>query len=488
MTPVRRLLAAITAVWLAAGCGSEPPGPSNAEPARRVVADPPAVVVAPPPDRPVARPEPDRPTAPEQSAETVYRPDDARPRHDDALLERLGIHWYASRRLVLYSDVPAERVARLPPLVDSLYAALSAYFGDLPPARDGSDYQLTGYLIGDFDLFRSAKLVPEGLTLRHGRHLGQEFWLRDQEFDYYRAHLLLHEATHCFMTALPGSDEAGVWYMEGMAERFGTHRAAGGDVAFGVMPVSPEESAGSGRITLVREDVAGGAFKTLDAVVALRPERFSEDASYAWSWAACTFLDSHPRYRDRFRQLGDPRLRPRFDEEFRSRFGPDLADLAVEWAHFAHTLRYGYDIERAAIAFQAGTKIAAGSPANTTVAADRGWQSAGVRVEAGKRYAVAADGRFTLADGPKPWTSDAGGITFDYFDGRPLGKLLAAVLAEESVSAPDPARGLLSPIDIGLEASFVAPSDGTIYFRVNDGWDRLHDNRGELQVTIQSSE
>ena len=30
-----------------------------------------------------------------------------------------------------------------------------------------------------------------------------------------------------------------------------------------------------------------------------------------------------------------------------------------------------------------------------------------------------------------------------------------------------------------------APSDGTLYFRVNDRWDRLADNRGELTVTVR---
>ncbi|HEX6987308.1 MAG TPA: hypothetical protein VF170_18160 [Planctomycetaceae bacterium] len=421
-------------------------------------------------------------TAP--AAEPVFRPDDDRPRHDDAALGRLGVRRLESRRLVLYTDIAPELAEGLPPLVDALYDDWVAYFGALPPARDGSEFQVTGYLMADADRFAAAGLLPEDLPrFDHGRHRGRRFWMRDQEYDYFRRHLLLHEATHCFMTLLPGSDGP-VWYMEGMAEHFGTHRLGEGGPRFRVLPTSPEEFAGMGRITLVRQEAAAGRFLTLDDLFALRPEEFLETTDYAWSWAACHFFDRHPRYRDRFRALGDPRLRREFAEEFRRRFGPDAAELAVEWAAFAHTLRYGYDLERAAIEFRPGEPLSEAG-ATTAVAADRGWQSSGVRVEAGGRYAIAAEGRFTLADEPKPWVSDAGGISFDYFDGRPLGRLLAAVLADDPSDASDPAGGLLRPLDVGRGATLAAPAAGTLYFRVNDRWDRLGDNRGSLDVTIR---
>lgn len=423
-----------------------------------------------------------------ETAETVYRPADDRPRHDDAALEAVGIRRYASERLVLYSDLPAEKVERLPALVDAVYPDWVAYFGELPPARDRSEYQLTGYLIGDLDRFRSAGLVPADVTFEHGVHRGRRFWMRDQEHDYYRAHLLLHEATHCFMTTIPGSAAGPVWYMEGMAERFGTHRVDdGGRVTFRIMPASPEETAGFGRITMVREEVAADRFKRLDDVFAIRPAEFNGTIPYAWSWAACALLDSHPRYRDRFRGLGDPRLRSRFGEEFRRRFEADRDELDVEWALFASTLRYGYDVERAAIAFRPGEPLQKGAARTVIVAADGGWQSSGTSVKAGQRYAVTAEGRFTLANEPKPWVSEANGITFDYFDGRPLGRLLASVRAEGPGDHTDAAAGLLRPIDVGSQAEIDSPSDGTLYFRVNDGWDRLGDNEGQLKVVVKEA-
>jgi len=484
VTSLGRALLGLLAAALAGGCGTDPPSSGNATdgPVRPRVSASPAVPSGAKTGTKTG-PRTPEPTRAEKGGR-AFRPADDRPRHDDASLAALGIRKFVSRRLLLYSDIPAAKAERLPPLVDAAYDAWVAYFGDLPPARDGAEYQLTGYLIGDLDLFRSAGLVPEGVTFEHGRHRGQEFWMRDQEYDYYRAHLLIHEATHCFMTAVPGSNAGPVWYMEGMAERFGTHRDGGAATEFRTMPASPEETAGFGRITLVREEVEAGRFKPLDDVFALKASDFVQTPAYAWSWAACAFLDTHPRYRERFRELGDPKLRWVLDRELRDRFATDRADLDAEWAVFAHSLRYGYDLERAAVEFRAGEALPSDG-ASFKVKAERGWQSSGVRVAVGQRYAVSAEGRFTLADDPKPWSSEADGITFDYFDGRPLGRLTAAVCSNSVGTAADGARGLLSPIDVGRKAEIVAPFDGTLYFRVNDGWDRLGDNRGELTVTVR---
>ncbi|MGC1274562.1 MAG: hypothetical protein WBC44_12730 [Planctomycetaceae bacterium] len=475
-----------------AGCGSETPSPTAAETAET--------------DKPfVTEPATSSPSASNSGAflpvvdpdlaasatpsplelQPVYRPDDERLAHDAAALERVGIRRFESKRLILYTDLAADEATELPSFVDALYDELVDYFGELPPARDGSEFQITGYLMVDGDRFRSAGLLPDDLPpFQHGRHRGRRFWMRDQEYDYYRRHLLLHEATHCFMTLLPGSVGPD-WYMEGMAELFGTHQVADDGVRFRVMPISPEATAGSGRITLVRQDVAADGFKTLDDVFALKPGEFLENNAYAWSWAACYFLDTHPRYRDRFRGLGEPSLRRRLTAEYVERFDGAAAEIAIDWAMFAHTLRYGYDLEAAAIVFGTGEPLPV-EGATVGIEAARGWQSSGIHVQAGKRYRIAAEGRFTLADEPVPWISDAGGIGFDYFDGRPLGRLLAAVVSDDRSSAPDPAGGLLNPIEIGRESTIDAPTDGTLYLRINDHWNRLDDNRGELRVMIQS--
>jgi len=86
----------------------------------------------------------------------VYRPDDLRQQHDDARLAEAGIRVYESERLKLYTDIDAEIARTLPPLMDAVYLAWVEYFGELPAARDGSPFQLTGYVIRDESLFREA--------------------------------------------------------------------------------------------------------------------------------------------------------------------------------------------------------------------------------------------------------------------------------------------------------------------------------------------
>ena len=136
--------------------------------------------------------------------ETIFRPDDTRMTPDVERLKSLGIEIYESRRLRLFTDVDAEIAETIPPLIDQAYDAWVQYFGELPPNRAGSEYQISGYLMRDRDRFDAAGLLPfEISNFQHGQHRGQDFWMYDQEFDYYRRHLAVHEATHCFMMASP---------------------------------------------------------------------------------------------------------------------------------------------------------------------------------------------------------------------------------------------------------------------------------------------
>lgn len=412
-----------------------------------------------------------------------FRPDDVRRTHRDQDLAALGIHRYESRRLRLYTDIPAESARELPALTDQLYDALESYFGRLPPDRAGLDYQMTGYLIRDLALFRETGLVPDDLpTFEHGRHRANEFWLRDQDYAYYRAHLLLHEATHCFMTCLPGS-EVDVWYMEGMAEWLATHRhRADGSVEFGIMPEAPDEVPGWGRITLIRDAFSKDEFRSIPQMFALSPRDFFQPLPYAWSWGLCQFLTAHPRYRERFQQLSRESRNAEFVTRFRELFAADAADLDTEWQLYVVNLRYGYDVVRAAIDFIPGEPLTADvASRNFALAADRGWQSSGILLRQGETYEVSATGRITLADQPKPWISEPEGISIDYADGQPIGRVLACLRSENNTGTTT----MLQVLPIGRQREFVAPVTGTLYLRVNDHWNRLADNRGTYEITVR---
>lgn len=478
---------------LVAGCGGPPPATSKGVPSKPGV----AVASSTPPVDKNAEPTAPKRTEPPATAENksepapsnpepVFRPNDRRPRHDDQKLAALGILAYESSRLKLYTDIDPDVAKTLPPVIDQAYQALVDYFGPLPPDRARSEFQMTGYLIKDDALFREVGLIPEDLPpFEHGRHRNNEFWMREQKYDYYRRHLLIHEVTHCFMTVMPDT-EAPVWYMEGMAECFGTHRLnPDGTIQFHVMPTSPDEFAGSGRITAIRNCYSEGRARTIPEILDLRPIEFLKTEHYAWAWALCTFLDTHPIYQERFRKMGGFLQRNAFPTEFIRRFDPDSRNLATEWTLFLQNLQYGYDAPRAAIDFQPGQELSASRPkAEAAIQADRGWQSSGVTVTEGEKYVVTANGRFELGNQPKPWVSEPQGVSFRYFDGLPLGLLLGSIRTETGTSggAED---SMLNVYRIGRGGVFEAPSSGTLYFRLNEEWNSLHDNRGAATVEIR---
>ena len=384
-------------------------------------------------------------------------------------------------------------------MIDEVYVAWEDYFGPLPADRLQTDFQISGYVMRDMALFRGLGLIPEDLSFEHGSHLQNEFWMRDQQFDYYRRHLLIHEATHCFMTFMPGVD-APRWYLEGMAEYFAAHRLSTRPegtretifpaipAQFRIMPTSPNDFSGFGRISIIRKDVTEGRLRSIPNVLALRSAEFVTPNPYAWSWALCAFLDGTPRYRDRFQKLGQFTTNGQFPREFARLFDQDERDLATEWNLFVTNLQYGYDISRAAIDFKAGEPLTGERTQHTVdIAADRGWQSSEVRLQKGSEYLVSAAGRFTLTTfvpGTKAWECEPQGISFRYFDGRPLGTLIGCLRSDEGeAGAPD--NSMLSVITVGRESTFQAPVTGTLYLRLNDAWNSLQDNQGSVSVMIR---
>jgi hypothetical protein len=205
--------------------------------------------------------------------------------------------------------------------------------------------------------------------------------------------------------------------------------------------------------------------------------------TYAWCWAAAKFFDSHPRYRERFRALKEHVRDPDSNGVVRREFERDWNELLAEWQAYVATLDHGYDFERMAIRFERGTPLSR-ERREVTIAADRGWQSSGVWLEAGKTYGVSARGRFQIAaekdgDRVRPWPCEPGGVTIEYHDGRPLGMLLGAIVPENSGHAT-----FAKPQAIGLRRSITPEISGTLYLRVNDSAARLGDNRGGLTIQV----
>jgi len=408
---------------------------------------------------------------------------------DETRAQAAGIRKRTSRHLDLYTDVPNNpEIDRLPAVFDQAVPQWADYFG--VEHRKTANWRARAYLIADRSRFDALSLMPaDNEEFVNGISAGSELWLYDQPTAYYRRHLLLHEGTHVFMTAFLGGCGPG-WYMEGTAELLGTHRLDDptGELTLRVMPRDRAEVPMLGRIKLIRDAFDAGRPLSFPAMMQIDNREQLGNEAYAWCWAAAKFLDSHRRYRQRFRQLKHHVLDEKFNDIVRREYAGDWANLNAEWQAFVATLDDGYDFERMAIEFQRGEPLNAG-PRHVTITADRGWQASGVWLEAGKPYRISSNGRYQIAvehqDGlTRPLPCEPGGVTIEYHDGKPLGIVLGAV---DVRSNDADVASFAHPIVIGLHATITPAASGTLYLRVNDSAGSLDDNRGTLMVTMEAA-
>ena len=401
---------------------------------------------------------------------------------NESQVNAAGIRRIPGRHVTLYTDLPSSpRIDELPLVFDAAVPHWCAYFQ--VPEKNVATWKNVAYLVRDKDRFVRAGLWPSDLPpFLHGYQRGSELWLYEQPSDYYRRHLLLHEGTHAFMHAqLRGAGPP--WYMEGVAELLATHRWRENDLTLGYFPQDKSEVPDWGRIKIIKDDFRTGEPKRLQEIMHYDSQAHLRVNAYGWCWAASAFFDGHPAYQQRFREMrkfaADPS--PSFTERFARSLKDDEAHVNREWQLYVSQLDYGYDVAREAIETKP-TKSFTRGEATTSLVADRGWQSAGIRLAAGKEYRLAAAGRFQLGAKPEIWWSEPGGITIEYYRGRPLGLVLAAIVDESDDN--ESLNGFLSPQAVGMGTTITTKHAGTLYLRVNDDPAKLADNQGEVTVRI----
>jgi hypothetical protein len=385
-----------------------------------------------------------------------------------------GIRRLAGRHVTVYTDLPAAvEIDELPAVFDAAVPLWAEYFA--VPAGKLAEWKLVGCVMRSKDRFVGAGLYAESLPdFPHGYSQGSQFWLFEQPSGYYRRHLMLHEGTHCFMQRWLGG--AGPpWYMEGIAELLATHRWAGGKLTLGIMPATKEELPYWGRVKIVKDELAAGKGLTLPQIMQYDNRAHLRQEPYGWCWAAAAFLDQHPLTQAAFRELKSQSSDRSIDfsQKFIDGLKPQWTAISQDWAQFVQECDYGYDFARAAVVHKPALALPVAGMA-VTVDSARGWQSSGVLVEAGKRYEMAASGRFQVDDQPRPWPCEAGGVTIRYHAGRPLGMLLASV-------------DLAEPLPVAFGATLSPPRGGTLYFKINEAAGGLADNSGTLSVSIKKA-
>ena len=390
-----------------------------------------------------------------------------------------GIRKLVGKHITLFTDLASSpEIDELPEIFDQAFPQWCAYFG--VDAAKHADWKPRGFLMKSKERFIAAGMLPADYTFPNGLSRGLDLWLYDQTSPYYRRHLLLHEGTHCFMNTQLG-DCGPPWYGEGMAELLGTHRWDNGKLTLNYFPRRRSEVPKWGRIEIVQTRYAAEQALALDKILAYDYHAHSDNDAYGWCWALAAFLDGHPRYRARFRELPKTVMQPDFQRHFRKRFAADWPLLLEEWQVYVANLDYGYDFERMQLVPTPGKPLP-GAGAKVAVAADHGWQPSGLRLEAGRTYQLQASGRFQVADKPRVWWSEPGGVTLRYFHGLPLGVLLAAVRPDEA--APGALSPLVRPVTVGSDATIVPKQSGTLYLRINDSAGRMSDNAGAAAVEV----
>lgn len=389
-----------------------------------------------------------------------------------------GIRELTGQHIRLFTDLPSSpAVDELPAVFDAAIPLWAKYFELDERSVRG---KFVGFLISDREKFAALGLLPEeNRDFANGYNRNYEFWLVEQPSDYYRRHLLLHEGTHAFMQTQLGGAGAG-WYMEGMAELLGTHRWKDGQLELGVMPASKDDVPMWGRVKIIRDSVKAGKPWPIAAVLEVDNRRQLDTEHYAWTWALAAMLDGDERCRERFRSLKKFVVDPEFNNRFRELFADDALDLMLDWKGFVSQLDYGYNVPQMAMT-HLSTKQLGGAPSKLEVSAKRGWQSTGWALEAGKTYAISAEGAFHIADDGQPWPCEANGVTIEYHDGHPLGVLLGAIEGRGQ-NPRDPS--FLKPLAIGRQARIQPQGDGVLYLRLNDHPAKLGDNAGSVDVMI----
>lgn len=393
---------------------------------------------------------------------TMSEDSTAKQKYDDAIElkyrdvsdEPLEPRTVRSRHFLLQTDISLRQEKILMEKLERMVGLLSAYFGRKPTGL------VQGYVVRDLSQWPPGSLPePEGIAkIKQGA--GICFWRRQgkrAEATIYTCDdqgVTQHESTHAFCALAFGSTGP-TWLAEGVAEMGQYWKADETAVNIGpgvlqyLQRAKPKRTLGE--IAVPGRTPAGGW------------------QDYAWRWALCHLLANNPNYSDRFKPLAMALMSGQEGVSFASVYGPVEQQISFEYDQFLANLDLGYEARLCAWQWdQKFAPLRGSRPAKAKILANYGWQASGVRLSAGTKYEVAAEGDWKITPKGKPLSADG--------DTAGRGQLVGAVLHDFQLS---------EPFQLGASASFTAPVDGDLYLRCNDAWNGLADNEGQLTVNLR---
>ncbi|GAA5510852.1 hypothetical protein [Novipirellula caenicola] len=355
------------------------------------------------------------------------------------------------------------------------------------PEHALDSWSVKAFVMQDKTPFLRAGLIdPRVPDFNQGYALGNSLWIMKQPSDYYTRHLLLHEGVHALAAEQFGGAGPS-WFMEGTAELLSTHSGSGATTQINQLPVDRESVPYWGRLKLIRQRREEGSIPTLETVMRY-PVNLNGDAErYGWCWAAAMLLSEYDEYRDVFiaaaRSGRDSSTH--FTRQIYQRLLPQWPAVIARWRLMCHELDYGFDWERERVELAVDDPQWNGQPILQDIAAAKGWQSLGVRVPAGTRFNISAQGRCVIAKRDKDWQSEANGVTIQYVNGRPLGQLLACLVPLRQTSQPrcDPLE--VVPVNDAIELQTTVES--WIVLQINDDVAQRSDNSGSYSIKLSAA-
>ena len=389
----------------------------------------------------------------------------------------------SGQHIRLTTDVAPDEAAEL---VASFDAAVPqwAKLLELDPKRL-DDWSVNAWVMRDVNRFYNAKQIAADVPdFPYGYALNNRVYVKAQPSHYYTRHLLLHEGTHSLAIEFFGGGGP-TWFMEGTAEWLGTHRGSKDDIEIGTIPGSSEEVPYWGRFTALKQLRDEERLPSIETVMRYRPNLLGEVPTYGCAWAAIRMMRAYPNYRPLILK-SNTRVRKTtmvFNRLLGQDLSPEWPIFAARWRLWTEAMDYGFDPQRNLTQLSVEDPLWDGKPIKREIAADRGWQSVGVRVPAGRTVKVRANGSVTLASDPKPWLSYPDGVTIRYERGKPLGQLIGLVLPNRIPGGETlPA---LKRITIGESSEILIEQASWLLLRVNDAAGELGDNTGAYEVMLE---